>query len=122
MRFTFINFIPLFYFYSQQFISLLALLESPFSFLFLFTFCFVFILIKNVAKEICARNRAATSCTQCVTLLELLLLLLSLHVARVASLQDDYACSTCFSAATLHATNTTRQRRGSEMIDDVAKY
>lgn len=120
MRFAFINFIPLFYFYSQQYISLLALLESPFSFLFLFTFCFVFILIKNVAKEICARNRAATSCTQCVTLLELLLL--SLHVARVASLQDDYACSTCFSAATLHATNTTRGGGGSEMIDDVAKY
>lgn len=52
------------------------------------------------------------------------LLLLSLHVARVASLQDDNACSTCFSAATLHATNTTRQvgGGGSEMIDDVAKY
>lgn len=59
------------------------------------------------------------------------LLLLSLHVARVASLQDDNACSTCFSAATLHATNTTsharqeRQEGGwgeSEMIDDVAKY
>lgn len=50
------------------------------------------------------------------------LLLLSLHVARVASLQDDNACSTCFSAATLHATNTTRGGGGNEMIDDVAKY
>lgn len=96
------SFYYLFYSYDLFLFSAIYSLSGVSFYVFISTFYFVFILIKNVSREKFVQGNNA-SCSEC----HLALLELSLHVARVASLQDDNACSTCFAAATLHATSSS---------------